>query len=95
MDVVKAKSMVSETAVGKSPQTKKGRGRPPKRRKVASDGEDDANEGADRDKPAGAEERKFQQPAAVTGGKLKDYQLDGVAWMVGLYDNGISGILGM
>lgn len=36
----------------------------------------------------------FKQPALVTGAKLKDYQLEGVAWMVGLYQNGISGILG-
>ncbi|KZT30225.1 hypothetical protein NEOLEDRAFT_1084033 [Neolentinus lepideus HHB14362 ss-1] len=36
---------------------------------------------------------KFTQPALVTGAKLKDYQLEGVAWMAGLFDNGISGIL--
>ncbi|KAI8977792.1 SNF2 family N-terminal domain-containing protein [Trametes punicea] len=35
----------------------------------------------------------FQQPALVTGATLKDYQLEGVAWMAGLYQNGISGIL--
>ncbi|CAL1702831.1 unnamed protein product [Somion occarium] len=35
----------------------------------------------------------FTQPALVTGGKLKDYQLEGVAWMTGLFQNGISGIL--
>ena len=37
----------------------------------------------------------FVQPVLVTGAKLKDYQLEGVAWMAGLYKNGISGILGM
>ncbi|OBZ72923.1 hypothetical protein A0H81_06800 [Grifola frondosa] len=35
----------------------------------------------------------FEQPALVTGATLKDYQLEGVAWMAGLYQNGISGIL--
>ncbi|GJE96048.1 SNF2 family DNA-dependent ATPase-like protein [Phanerochaete sordida] len=35
----------------------------------------------------------FKQPAFVTGGTLKDFQLEGVAWMVGLYHQGISGIL--
>ncbi|EMD35723.1 hypothetical protein CERSUDRAFT_138426 [Gelatoporia subvermispora B] len=35
----------------------------------------------------------FKQPVLVTGATLKDYQLEGVAWMVGLYRNGISGIL--
>ena len=36
----------------------------------------------------------FQQPPLVTGATLKDYQLEGVAWMAGLHQNGISGILG-
>ncbi|RDB21790.1 putative ATP-dependent helicase IRC5 [Hypsizygus marmoreus] len=35
----------------------------------------------------------FQQPALVTGGKLKDYQLEGLQWLVSLDQNGISGIL--
>ena len=41
-----------------------------------------------------ADEPAFTQPALVTGAKLKDYQLEGVAWMTGLFQNGISGILG-
>ncbi|KAG2366139.1 SNF2 family N-terminal domain-containing protein [Suillus spraguei] len=36
---------------------------------------------------------KFPQPALVTGAKLKDYQLEGVEWMVSLDKNGVSGIL--
>jgi ATP-dependent DNA helicase len=36
----------------------------------------------------------FVQPALLTGATLKDYQLEGVAWMVSLWENGISGILG-
>jgi ATP-dependent DNA helicase len=36
----------------------------------------------------------FVQPALVTGAKLRDYQLEGVAWLVSLWENGISGILG-
>ncbi|OCH85851.1 hypothetical protein OBBRIDRAFT_739131 [Obba rivulosa] len=40
-----------------------------------------------------ADASTFKQPALVTGATLKDYQLEGVAWMVGLYRNGISGIL--
>ncbi|KAH9995294.1 SNF2 family N-terminal domain-containing protein [Russula vinacea] len=35
----------------------------------------------------------FVQPALVTGANLRDYQLEGVAWMVSLWENGISGIL--
>lgn len=37
----------------------------------------------------------YDQPALVTGGKLKNYQLEGLQWMVSLDQNGISGILGM
>ncbi|KAI0773135.1 SNF2 family N-terminal domain-containing protein [Trametes elegans] len=39
------------------------------------------------------EKPAFQQPALITGATLKDYQLEGVAWMAGLHQNGISGIL--
>ncbi|KAF9448749.1 SNF2-family ATP dependent chromatin remodeling factor snf21 [Macrolepiota fuliginosa MF-IS2] len=35
----------------------------------------------------------FEQPALVTGAKLKKYQLEGLQWMVSLDQNGISGIL--
>lgn len=36
----------------------------------------------------------FQQPALITGARLKPYQLEGLQWMVSLDQNGISGILG-
>lgn len=49
--------------------------------------EDEIKEGSE-------EEERFQQPGLVTGGTLKDYQLEGVAWMASLWENGISGILG-
>ncbi|KAI0919569.1 hypothetical protein AcW1_003212 [Taiwanofungus camphoratus] len=39
------------------------------------------------------EAHAFQQPALITGATLKEYQLEGVAWMAGLYQSGISGIL--
>jgi len=34
------------------------------------------------------------QPALVTGGEMRPYQLVGVHWLVGLYENGLNGILG-
>ncbi|EIN06874.1 hypothetical protein PUNSTDRAFT_90611 [Punctularia strigosozonata HHB-11173 SS5] len=40
-----------------------------------------------------AARRQLEQPALVTGAKMKDYQLQGLAWMKSLYENGISGIL--
>lgn len=33
------------------------------------------------------------QPALVTGGTLKSYQLEGLEWLVSLYENGLNGIL--
>mmetsp|Transcript_9298 Transcript_9298/g.18319 ORF Transcript_9298/g.18319 Transcript_9298/m.18319 type:complete len:702 (-) Transcript_9298:321-2426(-) len=34
-----------------------------------------------------------RQPKALTGGRLRDYQVKGFKWMVGLYENGLHGIL--
>ncbi|KAJ7312621.1 hypothetical protein DFH08DRAFT_973399 [Mycena albidolilacea] len=86
-----------------APQTGKGRGRPAKRRRVVADSDSDASEeekeGVEDAKPAGEatdtniDTAAFPQPALVTGGKLKDYQLEGLQWMVGLHQQGISGIL--
>jgi ATP-dependent DNA helicase len=83
-----------------APQTGKGRGKPAKRPPVVADSySDDEGEEADADaKPADEatdiDVAAFPQPALVTGGKLKDYQLQGLQWMVGLHQHGISGILG-
>lgn len=73
--------------------TRKRATRKPPRRRVAE-------EEAALDKPLAVEpvdaatRPKFLQPALVTGGTLKDYQLEGVEWMVSLDKNGVSGILG-
>lgn len=38
--------------------------------------------------------RRLQvQPAIITGTTLRDYQLQGLNWLIHLYDNGINGIL--
>jgi len=36
---------------------------------------------------------EFKQPVLITGGKLRAYQLQGVEWLVSLYENGLNGIL--
>lgn len=36
---------------------------------------------------------KARQPALVTGGMMRDYQLFGTEWMITLYENGFNGIL--
>lgn len=91
---------------GKAPQNRpsvqrKGR----KRARVESDDSSDEETGTSKRKkgddgqarPQGNEDDEppvFEQPAAITGAKLKNYQLEGLQWMVSLDQNGISGILG-
>ena len=66
-----------------------------KRPRVGSDDEDEGEETLKRARVLADEPRPtFVQPALLTGAKLKDYQLEGVAWMISLWENGISGILG-
>ncbi|CAD7698507.1 unnamed protein product [Ostreobium quekettii] len=37
--------------------------------------------------------RLLAQPASIKGGKMRDYQLQGLNWLIHLYQNGINGIL--
>ncbi|KAG7384180.1 hypothetical protein PHYPSEUDO_002868 [Phytophthora pseudosyringae] len=36
---------------------------------------------------------EFNQPKLLTGGKLRDYQLEGIRWLCNLFENGLNGIL--
>jgi SWI/SNF-related matrix-associated actin-dependent regulator of chromatin subfamily A member 5 len=35
-----------------------------------------------------------QQPALIQNGQMKEYQLEGLSFLIWLYENGIGGILG-
>lgn len=37
--------------------------------------------------------RLYFQPSILTGGKLTDYQIDGLNWLISLYETGLNGIL--
>lgn len=37
--------------------------------------------------------RLYYQPSILTGGKLNDYQVDGLNWLISLYETGLNGIL--
>mmetsp|Transcript_4425 Transcript_4425/g.6197 ORF Transcript_4425/g.6197 Transcript_4425/m.6197 type:complete len:783 (-) Transcript_4425:63-2411(-) len=37
--------------------------------------------------------RNSKQPALITGGEMRPYQIRGVEWLVSLYENGLNGIL--
>jgi ATP-dependent DNA helicase len=69
-----------------------------KRRKVGEDGIDQAIR-EDQEAAKAADEQRTkpsataQQPALVTGGILRDYQLAGVEWLITLWENGLNGIL--
>jgi SNF2 family DNA or RNA helicase len=53
------------------------------------------NEGNRGEKQDAADaEAAFLQPALVTGARLRDYQLEGLQWMVGLHEQGISRDIG-
>ncbi|KAI3405653.2 IRC5 [Candida oxycetoniae] len=39
------------------------------------------------------QQQQQKQPKLITGGTLKNYQLDGLEWLVTLYQNGLNGIL--
>ncbi|KAL1668175.1 SNF2 family N-terminal domain-containing protein [Schizophyllum commune] len=85
----------------RKPAAKKGRGKrtkaeasedeeneaPVKKRKT---GEGDAEED---EKPVFSARAPIAQPKLITGATMKDYQLEGLRWMVGLDSNGVSGIL--
>ncbi|KAH7926002.1 hypothetical protein BV22DRAFT_1063947 [Leucogyrophana mollusca] len=79
----------------KSKRAAPSRGR--KRRRVEEESDEEAPVSAvapQMEEAADTEESpKFLQPALITGAQLKDYQLEGVEWMVSLDKNGVSGIL--
>ncbi|KAI0072353.1 hypothetical protein K474DRAFT_1667957 [Panus rudis PR-1116 ss-1] len=64
-----------------------------KRTKVVQDEPSDTEQPDKPSETSAQQDEVFTQPALITGAKLKDYQLEGVAWMTGLFQNGISGIL--
>ncbi|KAL9932782.1 hypothetical protein V8E36_008481 [Tilletia maclaganii] len=51
-----------------------------------------ADTAEDKDK-ALAQRAERVQPKLLTGAKMRDYQLDGLEWLVSLYENGLNGIL--
>jgi ATP-dependent DNA helicase len=71
------------------------------RKRLRVDDDDDSDQETDAKRAKLDEEvnietpPKFKQPDLITGATLKDYQLEGVEWMVSLDQNGASGILGM
>jgi ATP-dependent DNA helicase len=69
-----------------------------KRRKVGEKNidqaiQEDQKAAKDADEQRTKPSTSAQQPALVTGGILRDYQLAGVEWLITLWENGLNGIL--
>ncbi|KZT65643.1 hypothetical protein DAEQUDRAFT_768699, partial [Daedalea quercina L-15889] len=66
-------------------------------KRLRADTQDDNEHAPKRVKKDGDEDGKvlqpFEQSPLITGATLKDYQLEGVAWMAALHQSGLSGIL--
>jgi ATP-dependent DNA helicase len=90
--------VASQKQISKKQSPKKrGKGRPAKRRRTVEDSDDEESlplQSASNEAGEAQDEPAFPQPALVSGATLKDYQLEGLQWMVGLHEQGISGILG-
>lgn len=90
--VVEPESHIEEPKTGRKRRRTKDASPPPlKRKKVDDTAVPVVTSQADAESNPYA--NAFQQPKLVSGTQLKDYQLEGVAWMAGLHENGISGIL--
>lgn len=55
--------------------------------------QDDSEGPSKRHKSEGSSKLSSLQPSILTGATLHDYQLEGVAWLKSLYENGLNGIL--
>jgi hypothetical protein len=55
--------------------------------------DEDAELLRDEEDASGGGHRLTVQPSIITGGTLREYQMQGMNWLIHLYDNGINGIL--
>ena len=60
---------------------------------IVAEVDEDEEEGQDGSKKKKKGTVLLKQPSIMTGGQLRDYQLEGLNWMIRLQENGINGIL--
>ncbi|KAJ2503296.1 putative ATPase [Coemansia sp. RSA 1972] len=79
-----------------APEAKKGKRKTKKQRIADSEAKDaDESEAKDEDEERiiNGQRVSARQPRAISGGIMKDYQLEGMEWLASLYENGLNGIL--
>ncbi|ORY86770.1 SNF2 family N-terminal domain-domain-containing protein [Protomyces lactucae-debilis] len=104
-DISRSRGEAIDSAVPPLAKEGSGKARPGKKRKAATDTADVAtalneakqdsakSHGSKSNGNSAAPQQSARQPALITGGVMRDYQLDGLEWMVSLYENGLNGIL--
>lgn len=77
-----------------SKKRKKGkRAKKAKKAKKTSEEAESALQDAASKTEGSRKQQRMEQPKLMTGGTMKNYQLDGLQWMAGLFENGLNGIL--
>ncbi|KAJ2479095.1 putative ATPase [Coemansia sp. RSA 2131] len=85
-----------------APEAKKGKRKTKKQRIANGETKDADTEARDADTEAKDEDEERiingqrvsgRQPRGISGGIMKDYQLEGMEWLASLYENGLNGIL--
>eukprot|EP00158_Paraphelidium_tribonemae_P009536 Partr_v1_DN28893_c0_g1_i2_m34219 putative SWI SNF related, matrix associated, actin dependent regulator of chromatin, subfamily a, member len=82
-----------KAAAGKKGKANSKRGRKTEKEEDEELLQEELNEEDAVDAPLNTETVFSESPAFVTGGKLREYQIQGVNWMISLFEHGISGIL--
>ncbi|GMF41308.1 unnamed protein product [Phytophthora fragariaefolia] len=82
-----------QPAKGKRKRGKKAASEPSKKPKKGVDKLREVQGDASLDTRQQPKKVQFKQPTLMTGGTLRDYQLEGIRWLCNLFENGLNGIL--
>ncbi|KAH7477204.1 hypothetical protein KRP22_001124 [Phytophthora ramorum] len=90
---VEVKEEEEQSSNGKRKRSKKASQDPKKKSKKGVDKLREVQEDSSLDTRQQPVKVEFQQPKLLTGGTLRDYQLEGIRWLCNLFENGLNGIL--
>jgi ATP-dependent DNA helicase len=92
-DVVVDDADAEQPVKGKRKRTNKEPETSDKKAKKGVDKLREVQEDSAMDKRQQPKQVEFEQPKLLTGGTLRDYQLEGIRWLCNLFENGLNGIL--